>query len=163
MRTDEQRALAREYYAQASLAQRSARAKYNKEYQRRYYSDPANKEKRKKYASNRRPVMRARELRREYGITPEHYDLMLSNQQGRCAICGTDKPEDSKGRGFHVDHDHLHGEVRGLLCGTCNWGLGHFRDDVDRLEQAVRYLRGKRLIDLIADEARRRAEERPRP
>ena len=132
---------------------------YEKSYRARFFADPVNAARRRVYNLSRRTQSRKAELRREYGITQEHYDLMLKHQQGRCAICGTDSPKVSTGQIFHVDHDRLLGEVRGLLCGLCNRGLGHFKDDIDRLEQAVHYLRGKRLIDLIADETRRRAEE----
>jgi hypothetical protein len=82
--------------------------------------------------------VRRRDLKRRYGITVEEYDAMLEQQGNRCAICRTDKPG-GKGR-FHVDHDHQTGEVRGLLCNNCNRALGHFKDNVLILEQAIRYL-----------------------
>lgn len=79
---------------------------------------------------------------RRYGITPEQFDQMLHDQSGLCAICG-DKP-DPDGRGayarLHIDHCHATGEVRSLLCGRCNQGLGYFRDDPNRLAAAAQYL-----------------------
>ena len=63
---------------------------------------------------------------------------MLAAQGGRCAICGTDKPG---GKGsFHVDHCHVGGEIRGLLCHSCNIGLGQFKDDRERIQAAIAYL-----------------------
>lgn len=62
-----------------------------------------------------------------------------SQDQGhRCAICRTDAPG-GKG-GFHVDHCHDAGVVRGLLCHHCNVALGNFKDDVELLRAAVAYL-----------------------
>ena len=58
-------------------------------------------------------------LQRKYGITAEDYSYMLEQQQGGCAICF---------------------QVRGLLCGRCNVGLGNFGDNVDNLEAAIDYL-----------------------
>lgn len=66
------------------------------------------------------------------------YDHLLAEQQGRCAICETDKPG---GRGaFHVDHCHSTGVVRGLLCHHCNLALGHLKDDPALLLKAIAYL-----------------------
>lgn len=78
-------------------------------------------------------------LKRNYGITDADFDRMFDEQDGRCAICGTDEP----GGGYntlHVDHNHETGFVRGLLCNNCNRGLGMFSDDAWRLEAATAYL-----------------------
>lgn len=81
-----------------------------------------------------------------YGISVEDYDRMLSDQGGKCAICGTDNPLGEgnttarRSFSFSVDHCHDTGKVRGLLCNTCNRGLGFFRDRVDLLQKATRYL-----------------------
>ena len=73
------------------------------------------------------------------GITPEDYDKMLAEQDGRCAICRTDKPR--SGRAFAVDHNHRTGKGRGLLCESCNRGIGYLGDDPARLDAAAAYLR----------------------
>lgn len=73
-----------------------------------------------------------------YGMGPGAYDAMLAAQEGRCAICRSDK---GGGRGgFHVDHCHDLGHVRGLLCHGCNVSLGHFQHDTAVLEAAIQYL-----------------------
>src|SRR6266498_358695 len=75
-----------------------------------------------------------------YGVTEDHYQATLKAQGNACAICGsTDWPGSRPGSPC-VDHDHSTGEVRGLLCGQCNTGLGSFQDDQARLRAAIAYL-----------------------
>ena len=68
-----------------------------------------------------------------YGLTLADVEHLLSLQSGRCAICGSPDPQ-------HVDHDHESGRVRGLLCFNCNGGLGQFKDNVENLQRAAKYL-----------------------
>lgn len=81
-------------------------------------------------------VARDKLLRRKYGITQVEYDTMLAAQGGACAIC--DSPNER--RILAVDHHHSTGVVRGLLCDSCNNGLGRFRDNPDLLARAIAYL-----------------------
>ncbi len=74
-------------------------------------------------------------LKHRYGITVEDPDRMFAEQGGLCALC-QERPAQ------HVDHDHLGGRVRGLLCFCCNQGLGNFRDRADVLRLAIDYLHG---------------------
>ena len=85
-------------------------------------------------------------LQYRYGITLEEYNTMLEEQNGECAVCGTDDPKGrqsgrGKVKGFYVDHNHETGEIRGLLCNNCNRSIGLFNDDPSILEKAVLYLR----------------------
>lgn len=83
----------------------------------------------------RNPVaQREIHLKRRYGIDIEYYDLMSASQGGGCLICG------ALGEKLEVDHSHKTQEVRGLLCGNCNTGLGYFKDDTHSLNMAVAYL-----------------------
>jgi len=76
-----------------------------------------------------------------YGITELDYSRMLVKQEGRCAICRTDNPANRKGASnWHVDHDHVTNEVRGLLCNRCNRAIGQFEDNPDLLLKAAAYL-----------------------
>ena len=76
--------------------------------------------------------------RRTYGISADEFDALLEKQDGGCAICGR-KPE--RDPSFHLDHDHLTGEIRGILCLSCNQGVGQFQDDPGLLERAAAYIR----------------------
>lgn len=75
---------------------------------------------------------------RYYGINAETYHHLLESQGNRCAICGTESC--ASGHHMSVDHDHLTGKVRGLLCKACNMGLGKFHDSPDLLRNAIEYL-----------------------
>jgi hypothetical protein len=101
-----------------------------KEYQERYYAKNPDK-----------PLQydRQTKLRRKYGIDIKEYERLEAEQGGRCAIC-KELPSDPRGYRLHVDHCHATGKVRGLLCTSCNSGLGRFKDSVERLESAVKYL-----------------------
>ena len=69
-----------------------------------------------------------------YGLSSTEYDFLLLIQHGNCAIC--ERPMDKP----HVDHDHDTGFVRGLLCKTCNLGIGHLKDDPNLLRAGAVYL-----------------------
>jgi hypothetical protein len=81
-----------------------------------------------------------RDLRRKYGITLDVWNAMYAAQRGRCAIC------DRSDQRLVVDHDHHSGAVRGLLCVTCNSGLGMLQDDPDLLDTARDYILGIRYV-----------------
>lgn len=87
----------------------------------------------------RRKTNRAYFLKRDYNITEDDYQLMLSSQKGLCGICKTDKPT-GKWKVFAVDHCHVTGRVRGLLCNECNRGIGLLKDSSDLLRDAADYL-----------------------
>lgn len=76
--------------------------------------------------------------RRKYGLTSQELQNLLLQQKGFCAICAT--PVVWGDILTHVDHDHATGNVRGILCGHCNRGLGGFRDKPELLEKAIHYL-----------------------
>ena len=103
---------------------------------------------RKYYAENighMREKSRWAGRRSRFGIDKEMYEQLLAAQGGVCAICG-DPPN---GRLLSIDHDHSccpSGKtcgacVRGILCHACNTGVGQFKDDPQRLEKAIAYLR----------------------
>lgn len=82
-------------------------------------------------------------LVRRYGITRTELRKMWRAQDRRCAICQVRVRFDAVGKHkICVDHDHVSGSVRGLLCWSCNYGLGFFGDSLDGITRAFNYLRG---------------------
>lgn len=121
---------------------------YMRAYQKRRRATPA----------GRAQTVRS-QLRKLHGITLERYQELYAAQRGCCAICGhaiTKAYDPStipatrgpKRDGAHVDHDHAccPGKrgcgacIRGLLCSSCNTGLGSFRDSLEVLSKAIGYL-----------------------
>lgn len=94
-----------------------------------------------------RPAQRRGYLLREFGITPEDFANILRLQGGKCAICKTTDPPKCKrsGEGWHIDHDHATGKIRGVLCHHCNVLLGSAKDDQITLLRAVHYLECHRI------------------
>lgn len=78
-------------------------------------------------------------IARKYGLTSEQYEHLTISQNGRCKICGA-LPKAPR-RFLDVDHSHITGKVRALLCNLCNQGIGLLRDDPEITEKAARYLR----------------------
>jgi len=86
---------------------------------------------------------RNQRFKRRYGISSLQYDTMLLNQEGTCAICKqppTGLHASGRTKVLYVDHNHATGQVRALLCDTCNSGLGYFKDSSELLEKAREYL-----------------------
>ena len=71
-----------------------------------------------------------------YGISEDEFDQMMINQESKCYICKGNNGSIA----LCIDHDHLTGKVRGLLCNKCNRGLGLFSDDLVLLKRAMDYL-----------------------
>lgn len=117
---------------------RSCVSAYNKEYRRKHRA-ACRRRTREWYANNtEKAALSARRyyLKKTFGLTPEDYEAMAAQQQGKCAICGGEPNR----KYLSVDHCHDSGEVRGLLCETCNTGLGHFQNDPRLMRTAIGYL-----------------------
>lgn len=98
-------------------------------------------ERRKKFASRSPEQRRKYQLKKDYGITLEQYDQMFEAQGYCCANQGCRAKFANTLKGWHVDHDHLTGKVRGILCSNCNVALGHAQDNADRLFGLAVYIK----------------------
>ena len=104
--------------------------KWHRDYHsRRYEEDPVYKQKHLEAGRHSR-------RKRKYGIEKDDYFQMVEDQKGLCLICAQEK-----GLELRVDHCHITGEIRGLLCANCNAGIGLFAEDPDRLTAAAAYVR----------------------
>lgn len=81
------------------------------------------------------------EIKRKYGVSKDVFDAMLQSQSGKCLICNSDFLWSKRSNTPHVDHCHISGKVRGLLCRRCNSSLGYFNDNPALFESAANYLK----------------------
>ena len=102
---------------------------------------------RKKWKSNNHErayhSTRNNNLKTKYGIDIEWYNKKFEEQGCKCAVCGVDKNSiTGKNRhlNFAVDHNHVTGKVRGVLCNKCNRAIGMLGDSSEALRQAAAYL-----------------------
>jgi hypothetical protein len=83
-------------------------------------------------------IKKDKRLQFYYKLTLSEFNNMLADQGNCCAICFSDNP---RGTGtWSTDHDHATGKVRGLLCNSCNRGIGFLHDDINKLHSAIAYL-----------------------
>lgn len=98
-----------------------------KEQRKQYYQNPVNK---KRYHLAR--------IKREFGIDIAEYERLIKEQNNKCAICG--ELESGRNTNLSVDHCHKTNKIRGLLCNTCNTGIGLLNDCPKTLQSAIQYL-----------------------
>ena len=118
------------------------KAAYMKEYKKEYYEK--NKEQIatyvKKYREeNKEEITIKKEeyrLKSKYGITLTEKNVLLQKQNNKCKICLVEFSNVTP----NVDHCHITNKVRGILCGSCNRGLGIFKDNTKLLTKAINYL-----------------------
>lgn len=144
---EEQKRRAAEYHRKWYIANQEKQQEYSSKY------NVVNKEKRA--AHRRTKLQESASYQREWGsknpdkkaaywrkfnynLTIDDYQKLLMLSQGRCPICF--RPFDFNKKEPCVDHDHVDGTVRGLLCNRCNRHLGGLNDDLETLQRAVKYL-----------------------
>jgi Autographiviridae endonuclease VII len=111
-----------------------------RDYHKQYYQDNAKALKAKQrawYQANREEALRQgriRQLRDNFGLTPEAYEAMLVTQDGHCALCG------KLAKRLMVDHCHTTGIVRALLCVPCNSFLGRIDESIEIVDKIRAYI-----------------------
>ncbi len=89
-------------------------------------------ERKKKDEKGYKLKARQNHLKSAYNITIEIFEELLEGQNRQCFICGKNHNDCLKG--LHIDHDHITGEIRGLLCSKCNGALGWYEKRKDTIE-----------------------------
>jgi hypothetical protein len=148
--TPERRAYEKEYRAKNKETinkyqreYRAAHVEQRRAYMKDYYSENVDSIRKKSevYFKSRYPLCRDKylnsQLKSRYGITLAERSKMLEDQGGCCAICKSETPGS---KNWHVDHCHVTGRVRGILCQRCNLLLSNATDNPDTLLAAVAYL-----------------------
>mgnify|MGYP003149689116 CR=1 FL=1 len=118
-------------------------AAYRKEYREKNKEQLAAYEK-EYYKKNKEQITASTKeyfLKSKYGMTLKDKTILLQKQNNKCMICFIKfNTDDTRTTTPAVDHCHISNKIRGLLCGLCNKGLGHFKDNTKLLTKAINYL-----------------------
>ncbi len=109
------------------------------------YCIDCQKQKQKSLWHSRTPKKRLEQhLKHKYGISHSEFTKAWNEQNGCCAICREELPDlmtyENRRRGYAIDHNHVTGEFRGILCLCCNSVLGLAKDSATVLKSAISYL-----------------------
>lgn len=124
--------------AEINQLNRVGRIATRKTYEKNNWDKISTKKKEYNEKQENKDRKKDQKLRAKFGITLEDYEYMVESQKGLCAICGVEQSGFKKV--LSVDHDHNNGKIRGLLCHSCNVGLGMFLDNPTLLLGAIKYL-----------------------
>lgn len=102
--------------------------------ERKVYNDSYNK----KLRANNPEKLKGYKLKAKFGMNINQYNELFKKQNGCCLICK--KHQISLSKALAVDHCHQSNKIRGLLCSSCNIGIGHLQDNVKVLQAAIDYL-----------------------
>jgi Recombination endonuclease VII len=136
---------------------RDCDAKKQKAYREKIGKPEMNRRQSERFFAPRRPSGKTREdyirelTLNKYDLSTADFHALLKQQGNCCAICREQFDLTNGYRNCHIDHEahphdtrnKAHGRVRGLLCNSCNNGIGRFRHDPERLRNAADYLEGK--------------------
>lgn len=109
----------------------------NANYKKYRKTDAGKKARRKSRSKRTEQSERKWGLKYRYGITFEQHKQVYIKQNGCCAICNISV----KYSEIQTDHDHKTGKIRGLLCRCCNTGIGFLKDNIEIMQNAIKYLK----------------------
>lgn len=138
-----------------------ANREYMKAYLKRYNAEHKEQDSARKKADRKDPIKKKRYsimarrsvLKIKFGMSELQYLAMFEDQNFKCAICKIYISPD-KAKSTAIDHDHVTGIVRGLLCIKCNSGIGFLGDSLEVVLAAAAYLnKAAAKTAIIADQA----------
>lgn len=98
-----------------------------------------------KWRLNNKDKIRDANLLKKYGISGSEWDALFESQGRKCAICPSEHPKSKTG--WHTDHCHRTGKVRGILCHGCNHALGAVEDSTKTLHALIEYVEAHNADD----------------
>lgn len=110
---------------------------YGKEY--RLKNKDVLRKKEAEYRKRNKDLIKIRKIQYKFKIQFQEAEQLFKRVKTICDICG--QKESCKRFLLAVDHNHKTGKVRGVLCGSCNKGLGGFKDNIKLLKRAIKYLK----------------------
>lgn len=132
----------KEYYLKNKEKLKEYSRKYNlknkeqaKKHSKKYYLN--HKKERKKWNFKNKEKFKEYYLKHRYNITLDQLKQMFISQNGVCAIC---KEKFANRKAMHIDHNHVNGKVRALLCPPCNYAVGNVRENIEYAKSLVEYL-----------------------
>ncbi len=117
---------------------------FHKKYRQNRYVKKAEGLRAKKYRIKHRKELLNKRYLKQYGISYNDKIKIIKQQRGKCRICNKKINEISG----HLDHCHKTKKVRGILCSNCNTGIGLFKNNIEFLKRAIKYLRHVSLLEL---------------
>jgi len=110
------------------------------------------------YTERQRETNRNSARKQRYGIEKEEFKRMVAEREGKCDMCH--EVPAGKRKTLFIDHDHSNGRIRGLLCSSCNTGLGLLGDNIEVPLKVQQYLQSPLLPDFRKSSNKRKIYKR---
>lgn len=103
----------------------------------------------KEYYSTHKAEFRKKRVTYLFGIDDTEYSNMVEKQNNLCAVCGNPETQTRNGviKRLAIDHNHVTGKVRKLLCNNCNISIGYAKESPEILRKMIEYLEEFENVD----------------